>query len=280
MTVRRLLVIDPQNDFCDLPEELTGANRPALAVSGAHQDMVRLAGLVEQAGAKFQSVTVTLDSHPYLAVERTTFWLDEQGQEVAPFTEITLADFDSGKFTPRVQEHVGEVREMLQQLEAAGRYKLMAWPVHCVTGTWGHNIHAVLSQQLNAWELQSGRAVQKVLKGEYPFAEHYGIFEAETPLKDVASTRFNGALADFLTWNMTDKVELYVAGEASSHCVAASVEQLIRFRKGDASGIVLLTDCMSPVTGFEQKAADFISRVVAAGARLMTSQAAVEVLNG
>src|SRR5690606_14151835 len=99
--------------------------------------------------------------------------------------------------------------------EAGGRHKLVVWPVHCVTGTWGHNIHDNVSQALNEWELLTRGTVRKVLKGEYPWSEHYGIFEADTPLENVPGTRFNAALAQELTKGVD---LLLVAGEASSHC--------------------------------------------------------------
>ena len=42
-----LLVIDPQNDFCDLPATwLPPDAAPALAVPGAHADMLRVAQLI------------------------------------------------------------------------------------------------------------------------------------------------------------------------------------------------------------------------------------------
>jgi len=45
---------------------------------------------------------------------------------------------------------------------------------------------------------------------------------------------------------------LLVAGEALSHCVAASVQDLInRWDVQRLQRTVLLTDCMSPVPGFE-----------------------------
>ena len=49
----RLLIIDPQNDFCDIP----GA---ALPVAGANADMTRLAALMKQARDKLGDITVTL----------------------------------------------------------------------------------------------------------------------------------------------------------------------------------------------------------------------------
>lgn len=267
-----LLIIDPQNDFCDIPENLLPAgNAPALAVPGAHADMLRLATFLTSAGQAFDGVTITLDSHPYVAVERTTMWVDALGAEVAPFTEISLADFDAGKFRVRYERLAKKVRTMLAQLNTDGK-TLRVWPVHCVTGTWGHNVHSAVNAALCEWEVGSGKAVKKVLKGEYPLAEHFGVFEAETPIANIESTQFNNALADSLTYKVD---RLFIAGEAGSHCVAESVRQLIAFRGGDASGIVLLVDCMSPVTGCEGAQAHFIAEAIAAGAVAMTVEQAL-----
>lgn len=306
-----LLVVDPQNDFCDLPASewpmVQGETvSPALAVSGGHQDMRRLASFIDQMGARLQDITVTLDSHPYVAIERTTFWADREGQSVPPFTVISADSVVAGDFVPL--HHADLVVEQLRALERAGRYQLVVWPVHCVTGTWGHNIHAGVANALAQWELQSQAPAQKILKGEYPWSEHYGAFEAEVPLASVPSTQFNETLAR----RVTDGVDvLLVAGEASSHCVAASVDQLLgalsrapsqaaaktaeaQSRIEDAAmntndtecsdvpgvplnrpQIVLLTDCMSPVGGFEPMAEQFFQRAHAAGVQRMTAEAAL-----
>jgi nicotinamidase-related amidase len=54
---------------------------------------------------------------------------------------------------------------------------------------------------------------------------------------------------------------LLVAGEALSHCVAASVDDLLAHLPAQKlQRSVLLTDCMSPVTGFEDMGQDFLQR--------------------
>lgn len=290
MKTTHLLIIDPQNDFCDLPDSLLpnlGGEilKPALAVAGAHADMERLAAFIGKAAPALSDVTVTLDSHPFVAIERPTFWRDAAGQEVAPFTQITAACVAAGAYVPvngnRIEPISGKplterVIELLTRLEQAGRYTLMVWPVHCVTATWGANIHTSVDRALRSWERTAAAPVRKVHKGEYPLVEQYGVFEAETPLFEVPSTRFNGALAS----SLTDGVDLLlVAGEASSHCVAASVDQLLRYRKGDGKGIVLITDCMSPVAGFEQAEKDFFARAQAAGVALRTAEQVLDMLD-
>ncbi len=276
-----LLVIDPQNDFCDIPIAKRPAVDgrvlgPALAVPGAYADMQRLAAFVGEHRNRIHDVTVTLDSHPSVAVERTTFWQQATGEAVAPFTAIHSIDLRGGRFVPRDANKRDAVLAMLERLEAAGRGPLMVWPVHCVTGTWGHNIVEDFARELHAWEFAHQRNAHRVLKGEYPLSEHYGVFRAEVEYADVPSTRFNEALAR----RVTDGVELLlVAGEASSHCVAASLEQLLGYLgDGRRPRIVVLTDCMSPVAGFETAAEEYFRRAAALGVELLASRDAAALL--
>ena len=246
-----LLIIDPQNDFLDIP----GA---ALPVPGADADMQRLADWLAHHAAQVQSITVTLDSHASVGVERTTFWRDALGQPVAPFTLITAAEVVAGKFAPRHTEKREEVLRYLQALEAGGQRQLVVWPVHCVTGTWGHNIHSGLAQAIAAWEEQSGQVCHKVLKGQHPLTEQYSAFRAEVPRADDARTQLNQTLMGKLA---AQTGTLLVACEALSHCVAASVDDMLAHLPPERlQRSVLLTDCMSPVPGFEGMGQEFLRR--------------------
>jgi nicotinamidase-related amidase len=251
-----LLVIDPQNDFLDVP----GA---ALPVPGANSDMQRLADWLDQHTDAVESVTVTLDSHASVGVERTTFWADAKDEGVAPFTLITADDVRSGKYLPRFAALRDEVQRYLEALEAGGQRQLVVWPVHCVLGTWGHNIHTGLSDAIARWEFSSGKIAGKVLKGQNPLTEQYSAFRAEVPRSDDARTLLNRALIDALA---AQTAPLLIAGEALSHCVAASVQDLMEQLPGSRlQSLVLLTDCMSPVTGFEAMGAAFLDRARAHG---------------
>ena len=102
----QLLVIDPQNDFCDLPaawqpvDALTGQRTaPALPVPGAHADMQRLAQFIRQQGGHFDDITVTLDSHQRFDIAHPGFWQTGAGADVAPFTPITAAQVRAAGFT-------------------------------------------------------------------------------------------------------------------------------------------------------------------------------------
>ncbi|MBU7573332.1 MAG: cysteine hydrolase [Hydrogenophaga sp.] len=258
----KLLIIDPQNDFCDIE----GA---ALPVTGARDDLRRLARFIDAQAARLSDITVTLDSHASVAVERTSFWLTREGEAVAPFTFITAASVAAGEHRPRDARLTGQVMAMLDQLATAGKQGMVVWPVHCVTATWGHNIQSDLANSLAAWEMAHQRAVTKVLKGEYPLTEHFGVFEADAPVASVPGTQFNRALAASVA-SGADFVAF--AGQASSHCVAASYDQFMRFLASApafAPRVVLLRDCMSPVPGFETLADGLFERARAAGSLVL-----------
>src|SRR5438552_18322308 len=108
MNDAQLLIIDPQNDFCDLPpawcptDPLTGAARaPALPVAGAHADMQRLAALVRDGGDLIAKICVTLDSHHRVDIAHPPFWCRADGSAVAPFTMISAAEVRAGAYAPR-----------------------------------------------------------------------------------------------------------------------------------------------------------------------------------
>ncbi|MDR2093272.1 MAG: cysteine hydrolase, partial [Azoarcus sp.] len=173
-----LLIIDPQNDFCDLPEAECDGHCPALPVPGAHADMLRLAALIDRAGERIHAITVTLDSHLRLDIAHPGFWRQGDGSPVAPFTPIRAADVRTGVFQPRAEDALPRAAAYLGALEARGRYTHMVWPVHCELGSWGHNVHAAVRRAYHRWEDAAGINAEKFLKGLNPFTEHYSAIRA------------------------------------------------------------------------------------------------------
>ena len=272
----QLLLIDPQNDFCDLPEDwlpqhpaLGKPLRPALPVAGAHGDLLRAAALVERLGAGLQGITVTLDSHQRIDIAHPGFWLDTATQAApTPFTAITAAQVRAGAFRPRDAAALPRVLDYLDALETTGRYPLMVWPVHCQMGSWGQAVHAGLQAALDRWADAQGRSVQIVSKGENPWTEHYSALQAEVPDAGDARTQLNRPLLAAL--DAADR--LLIAGEAGSHCVRATVEHLVEHLPAGSCGkLVLLRDCISPVAGFEAAQADFFAAMQARGVSLALS---------
>jgi nicotinamidase-related amidase len=275
----QLLVIDPQNDFCDLPaswqatEPATGMRiAPSLPVAGAHADMQRTAAFIRAHGSRLDAITVTLDSHQVFDVAHPGYWQQADGQAVAAFTPITAAQVRAGAFLPRDAELLERTLRYLDALEQQGRYTLMVWPVHCEIGSWGHGVHAEVLAACGAWQLQRQRAVRNVFKGTNPFTEHYSAIEAEVPDAQDPDTALNTRLLAALG----TAERLFIAGEASSHCVRATTEHIVqhlpRLQPGwTPARITLLTDCMSPVGGFEAQHTAFLDAMRSQGVQLARS---------
>jgi nicotinamidase-related amidase len=281
-----LLLIDPQNDFCDLPDSYRPTDpvtrqprAPALPVPGAHQDMLRLAGLINRGRAGLTAISVTLDSHHRFDIAHPGFWHAADGAAVAPFTDISAADVRAGRYLPRHPAALPLALNYLDRLEAAGRYRLMVWPVHCEIGSWGNNVHADVHAAYSQWEEAALGIVAKLAKGSNPWTEHYSAVQAEVPDADDADTQFNTKFVRSLA--AADRV--YIAGEAGSHCVKATVEHIADYleREHGAAALarlVLVTDCISPVTGFADAYQAFLAAMAARGVQQLPAAAVLDEL--
>lgn len=271
-----LVIIDPQNDFCDLPEnDRPPGVAPALPVAGAHADMQRLAALIDRGGAGLSAISVTLDSHQRVDIGHPTFWQQADGSAVPPFTQIAAADVRTGRYLPRAAGAEQRVLAYLEALEASGRYTHMVWPVHCEIGSWGHNVHADVRRAYHRWEEARVAVVDKVVKGTNPWTEHYSAIKAEVPDAGDESTQLNAAFLARL--QVADC--LLIAGEAGSHCVKATTEHIVEnMPTADLGKLVLLTDCMSAVSGFEAHYAAFVADMRKRGLRIATSAAVLPEL--
>jgi nicotinamidase-related amidase len=271
MTARKLhlLVIDPQNDFCDLPAtSAADAPPPALPVPGGNADMLRLAAFLRRAGERLGAIHVTLDSHHPLHIAHPRWWIDPQGNPPMPFTTIRAADVRSALWRARDPCHQAHSQDYVDALERGGRYALVVWPEHCLIGHWGHNVHAALAVELDRWARDRLTTIDYVFKGSNPFTEHYSALQAEVSDPSDPGTLVNAHLIDALG----GASEVVVAGEALSHCVASTVRDLARLLgRAKVPALTLLTDCTSSVGGFEHFGKAFVEEMTASGMRTARS---------
>lgn len=232
-----LVVIDPQNDFCDI----AGA---ALPVPGAEADIKRLSKMIDRIGYKLDDIHVTMDSHRLIDIAHPAWWMDENGNQPKPFTIISVSDIESGIWTPRNPAFRPRSLAYAKELARTGKYSLCIWPPHCLIGTWGHNVHPTLNEALQKWSDKEFAMVDYVTKGSNPWTEHYGALLAEVPDPSDPGTSLN---TEFL--RMLSEADIVViAGEASSHCVMNTVNQIVdNIGEEHLKKFYLLTDCMSPV---------------------------------
>jgi len=257
-----LLIIDPQNDFCD-------SDGGSLFVPGAAADMARLAAMVDRLSRRIADVHITLDSHHPIDIAHPVFWTDGRGGHPAPFTSITAADVEAGRFTTTLPSARGRALEYLRALEVGGRYPHTVWPPHCLIGSRGHNVVPELFSALKRWEDERFGVVDYVTKGSNLWTEHFSAVQAEVPDPCDPDTQVNARLID--TLERADVIAL--AGEAGSHCLANTVRDIAEQFSDPAyvAKMVLLTDATSPVPGFEAFQEDFVRDMTALGMRSSTT---------
>lgn len=254
-----LLLVDPQNDFCD--------PRGALFVPGADEDARRTAMMIRRISSLLDDLVVTLDCHHVLDVAHPLMWADAQGNPPAPFTRITLEDVKAGAWKPVRPGWEDRLCRYLADLEALGRYRLTIWPEHCLIGSWGFGIVPCVFEAVTGWERKHKETATLLLKGENPWTEHYSAVKAEVPDPEDPRTGINHSLLERV--RAADCVA--VAGEALSHCVANTIKDLVEPLGGDLSKLVLIRDATSSVPGFEALGEAFLDEMTKLGMRLDSS---------
>jgi nicotinamidase-related amidase len=257
-----LLIIDPQQDFCN--------PQGSLFVEGADKDIERITTMINRLNTKIDDIHVTLDSHRLIDVAHPAYWKNSEGKNPDPFTIITYSDVENGVWTTT---HAGLYKKGLnyvQSLEKNGRYPLCIWPPHCLIGSEGATIVPELHKALCDWELKNFGVVDYVTKGSNPHTEHYSGVRADVPDPNDPSTQLNTALIE--TLEQSDLVA--VCGEASSHCLANTVRDIVN-SYGDPACVkklVLLKNGCSPVPGFENLEVDFIKDMTSKGMQVTTCE--------
>jgi len=248
-----LVVIDPQEDFCN--------PSGALFVKGADADMKRLSTFVKRTQKKLHDIHVTLDSHHMVDVAHPVFWKDTKGNNPKPFTIITAQDVKDGVWSPSLPGCFQRMVNYVTALEKGQRYPLCIWPPHCLIGTPGAAIVPELAKELNDWCATNLSTIDFVAKGSNPFTEHYSAIQAEVPDPSDPKTSIN---AEFVQTLMEADL-IAVAGEAGSHCLANTVRDIVKQFQDDklVAKIVLLEDATSPVPGFEGLYTTFRDEMVA-----------------
>jgi nicotinamidase-related amidase len=277
-----LLLVDVQNTFC-LPEfELFVAGRSG---RGAIEDCARISAFVYRNLDRISQVIVTLDTHTAAQIFHPVFWVDAAGAHPAPHTVITPADVESGRWrvnpflAASVSPHArfdlaGWALSYVRRLAEGGKYPLVVWPYHSMVGGIGHALVSAVEEAVFFHAIARQAPTRVEIKGRNPLTESYSVLRAEIAEGEDGSSieAPNRALVEHLL----SFDEVIVAGEAKSHCVAWTVEDLLHEAAARdarlARKLVLLDDCTSPVVvpgvvDFSDQAEAAFARFAGLGAR-------------
>ncbi len=286
-----LMPIDCQNTFCIPSFELFVGGPSG---HGAVDDNVRLCEFIYAHLGVITTIAPTLDTHTAMQIFHSSFFIDDDGNHPAPMTAIALADIRGGRWRvdPAIAHslaggnYVGLQKHVLhycEQLAANGKYQLMIWPYHAMLGGIGHALVAAVEEACFFHNAARHSQTGFEIKGGNPLTENYSVLRPEV-LDDSAgrpiaqkNTRFIRKLLDF------DVV--IIAGQAKSHCVAWTIDDLLTEIKAQdeslAKKVYLLEDCTSPVVvpgvvDFTAEADAAFNRYAAAGMHVVRSTDPIE----
>ena len=228
--------IDVQQDFME---------KGALGVPGAHGDVERMTRFIYENMDAISNIAVSIDTHTPHQIFHPCWWIDEQGSNPAPYTTVTLADLDSGKWKAVINPIAS--RDYVGHFEQDGKKTLCIWPYHCIQGTIGCALENQFANMVYFHSVAKKAIVQRLVKGQDPLSEMYGVIKPEYDTKGYINLDFLNKLEQY------DKI--VIAGEAKSHCVLESIQQILEYyenRPEITRKIYILEDCMSPIPGFEK----------------------------
>jgi nicotinamidase-related amidase len=277
-----LLAVDVQNTFCTPGFELFVAGRSG---TGALDDNRRLCEFLYRNLGAITQVVVTMDTHQAFQIFHAPFLVDDDGRHPAPYTLVTPKDVETGRWhvDPKAAEALGishayadvHLRSYVEALAAGGRFDLTIWPFHAMLGGIGHALVSAIEEAFFFHAVARRTQTRFEPKGQSPLTEHYSIFGPEvTEGPHGESLEERNAV---LVRTLLEFDAVLVAGQAKSHCVAWSVEDLLKAAPEIAPRLYLLDDCSSPVVvpgavDYTEDADAAFKRFAAAGANVVRTE--------
>ena len=247
-----LLAVDVQNTFCIPGFELFVGGRSG---TGAVDDSRRLCEFVYRNLGTITQVFPSLDTHHAMQVFHAIWLVDDEGNHPDPYTLVSPDDVESGRW--RVNEAVGDalgldrgyaarhLAHYTRALADGAKYNLTIWPYHAMLGGIGHALVPALEEALFFHSVARYSPPHFQVKGDRPLTEHYSMLGPEVT-EGPDGDRLGG-LNTALIERLLEFDAVVVAGQAKSHCLAWTIDDLLEQERGLAERTYLLEDCTSPV---------------------------------
>jgi nicotinamidase-related amidase len=289
-----LLAVDIQNTFCIPGFELFVAGRSG---TGAVDDNRRLCEFIYRNLGAVTHVIPSLDTHDAMQIFHAIWLVDDEGNHPGPFTLVSAQDVQTGRWrmNPAVAEGLGmdaddaarHLAHYTRWLASGGKYDLTIWPYHAMLGGIGHALVSAVEEAVFFHGVaRYGRPGFRV-KGNNPLTEHYSMLGPE--VTEGPDGREIGRRDAELIETLLGFDAVVVAGQAKSHCLAWTIEDLL---EGDdertrslAERTYLLEDCTSPVVvpdvvDYTDEADAAFARYEEAGMNVVSSTDPIETWPG
>ncbi len=251
-----LVCVDVQNTFCLPNFELYVRGRSG---TGAVDDNRRLSEFIYRNLDVITQILPTLDTHMAMQIFHSIWLVDEDGNHPAPYTIVTVQDVFDGRWrpNPEVVRTLGldeeYVRRYLihyvQRLARGGKYALTIWPYHAMLGGIGHALVPAVEEAIFFHGIARASQPDFRVKGNNPLTEHYSILGPE-----VVDDQRGNAIGEKnrpLIEKLLSFDAVLIAGQAKSHCVAWTIDDLLTgitaVDRSLVEKVYLLEDCTSSV---------------------------------
>ncbi|MEQ9355635.1 isochorismatase [Coleofasciculus chthonoplastes] len=252
-----LLLIDVQNTFC-IPEfELFVGGQSG---TGAVDDNVRLCEFIYRNLGVITEIAATMDTHTAMQIFHPIFWINDAGEHPPAMANISMEDVEKGvwKINPAVVPRIRHGDEKWLQdyalhyaktLNCDSKYPLIIWPYHAMLGGISHALVSAVEEACLFHNVARQSQTHFEMKGSNPVTENYSVLQPEV-LFDQNDQPIAQNNTPFLA-KLLEFDRLIIAGQAKSHCVAWTVDNLLgEIQARDAKlaeKVYLLDDCTSPV---------------------------------
>jgi nicotinamidase-related amidase len=288
-----LVAVDVQNTFCIPGYELFVGGRSG---SGAVDDNRRLCDFLYRNVDAVTQIVPTLDTHQAMQIFHAIWLVDDEGRHPQPYTLVSAAEVEAGRWQvdPAVAEGLGldmdyarrHLLHYTRALEASGKYRLTIWPYHAMLGGIGHALVSAVEEAIFFHTIARRSQPDFQPKGRSPLTEHYSVLGPEVthgPDGELLGDRNSPLLEKLMAFDA-----VVIAGQAKSHCVAWTVDDLLGSRQlregGLAEKVYLLEDCTSPVVvpgaDYTDEADAAFARFAEAGMHVVRSTEPIEAWPG
>lgn len=251
-----LVAVDVQNTFCIPGFDLYVSGRSG---RGAVDDNRRLCEFIYRNLGLITEICPTMDTHRLMQIFHPIYLVNELGEHPVPFTMVSAEDMEKGiwKFNKALAYSLGidadygqrHLLHYTRKLREGGKYDLTIWPYHGMLGGIGHALVACVEEAIFFHSVARYSQPDFHVKGDRPLTEHYSVLGPEVlmgPAGEQIGQRSDKFFNKLLQFNA-----VIIAGQAKSHCVAWTIDDLLQDILAKDRRLVekvyLLDDCSSPV---------------------------------
>jgi len=251
-----LMLVDVQNTFCIPGFELFVGGRSGTA---AVDDNRRLCEFIYRNMDVITQICPTMDTHSAMQIFHSICLVNDRGEHPAPFTLITAEDVakEVWRFNPEAAKSLNIdpvyaqkfLHHYTRSLKEGGKYDLTIWPYHAMLGGIGHCLVSAVEEAVFFHSIARHSLPNMEIKGDNQLTENYSVIKPEVMHDDEG-----GRIAEKnskLIENIAEYDAIFIAGQAKSHCVAWTVDDLLEeisaMDGSPVEKVYILEDCMSPV---------------------------------